>query len=290
MHARRNPTSDRQQNREKKMEPSPPSSPARSLPSSIIISQEDFSTDSSPPTTTTALSKGGGASGSCCCQVIIRAWRAKGAWESLVQAVVGNPVHVDIVLCSPGSAGARFCFSSYMNQAFEMIMMDSDRILDRSVSNLAFDVSEAELERCTRFMMSLVERKATYDYFDSMVLMPMAPKPFVFRHSSAHGSQGFLETMVPDVDAKHPKSIQKVFCSQSVVLMLRFALDPSGQQAALLEVLQRLNSKLVSPKQICQIVRVHAAARLMPNEELYALAMRSGVSSSLLPRNQQQLT
>lgn len=109
------------------------------------------------------------------CKVIIRSRHACSTWEKFVKTVVGDPVHMDVVLVKEGSAGARFCFSSYMNQKFEMIMMDRGLVYDKNVSNMTLDITEDEHERCTRFMMTLVE-KASYDYFDAMVLMPMAPK------------------------------------------------------------------------------------------------------------------
>ena len=48
-------------------------------------------------------------------------------------------------------------------------------IHDSNVKNIALEVSEEEHLRCTKFLMSL-EGKASYDYMDAMVLMPMAPK------------------------------------------------------------------------------------------------------------------
>ena len=111
----------------------------------------------------------------CPPQIIIRSRHARTPWESVVKAVVGNPVHVDVVLAKEGSAGARFCFSSYMNHKFEMSMMDQSMIHDSYVSNLALSVTDQELERCTKFLTAL-EGKAAYSYFDAFVLMPMAPK------------------------------------------------------------------------------------------------------------------
>jgi hypothetical protein len=58
------------------------------------------------------------------CKVIVRSRHASSAWERFVRSVVGDPVHLDVVLVKEGSAGGRFCFSSYMNQKFEMVMMD----------------------------------------------------------------------------------------------------------------------------------------------------------------------
>ncbi len=109
------------------------------------------------------------------CKVIIRSREARTPWENVVKAVVGNPVHVDVVLAKEGSAGAKFCFSSYMNHKFEMVMMDSSLIHDECIRNLSLEVTDQEFERCTRFLSAL-DGKASYSYFDALVLMPMAPK------------------------------------------------------------------------------------------------------------------
>jgi hypothetical protein len=59
-----------------------------------------------------------------CCKVVVRCRQASSQWEHFVKMIVGNPVHLDVVLAKEGSQGARFCYSSYMNQMFEMVMMD----------------------------------------------------------------------------------------------------------------------------------------------------------------------
>ncbi len=83
-------------------------------------------------------------------------------------------------------------------------------------------------------------------------------------------SSSILNTLVEDTDAQHPEKIKKVFCSQSVVLMLRYALDPLGQHSALLMSLNALNSRLVSPRQVHLLLRDYGAVPLS-NEELSTL-------------------
>lgn len=80
-----------------------------------------------------------------------------------------------------------------------------------------------------------------------------------------------LNVLVEDTDAFRPEQIKKVFCSQSVVLMLRHALDPSGRHDELLKTLNMLNSKLVSPRQLHCILSEYGAASLS-NEDLATLA------------------
>jgi hypothetical protein len=107
--------------------------------------------------------------------LVVRCRHAKTPWEKVVRAVVGNPVHVDTVLAREGTAGGKFCFSSYMNHRFEMYMMNRDSIFDDSISNLSLSISEEEHEKCVKFLTCL-EGKASYSYFDALVLLPIAPK------------------------------------------------------------------------------------------------------------------
>ena len=100
--------------------------------------------------------------------VIVRAWKAGTTWESLVQAVVGNPVHVDIVLHSPNSQSAKFCFSSYMYQRFEMSMMSKENIFHPNATNYALVVTDHEFSRCMDFVMRLVEGKVRFVFIEML--------------------------------------------------------------------------------------------------------------------------
>ena len=174
------------------------------------------------------------------CRFILRCRQASTAWESLVRAVVGNPVHVDTVLSRPGSASAKFCFSSYMSQKFEMTMMKPCMVHDSSICNFALDISEEEHERCTHFLTAL-EGKASYSYFDAMVLMPMAPKPYDTCSTTVNQGPGrrllssVFNVLADDDEPRDPAKIKKVFCSQSVVLMLRYFVSTPESNNKLIE-------------------------------------------------------
>jgi hypothetical protein len=197
------------------------------------------------------------------CKVIVRARHAGTPWERMVSFVVGNPVHLDVVLARDGCSAGKFCFSSYMGHRFEVAIMNERMIRDDSMSNVYMHVSEEEYERCMGFMMALVEKKARYDYFDAMVLMPMFPKTGFF-------SSEVAKTLVDDVDSRSPEGIKKVFCSQSVILMLRHSLDPNGRHGSMLKQINEMNSKLVSPKQVMGILSC-GGAQEMSNDELAGL-------------------
>jgi hypothetical protein len=262
------------------------------------------------------------------CHVVVRCWDATTAWDFVVRAAVGNPVHVDIVLCKEGSSSSKFCFSSYMNHKFEMNMMGSVDMHAKNVSNLALSVLQDEMTRCMEFLTAL-DGKAAYSYFDSMVLLPIAPKVGVsdifgncvcvcvcacvcvsmclclcvcvvclccvcclcdydapvfkttIPDDKLHGGvqqvlkngadvdksnnlvASVFDVMAEDVhDTSHPENIKKVFCSQSVVLMLRHALDARGKHSGLVDSMSRINSRLVSPRQVQSLLQAFGATPL----------------------------
>ena len=238
-----------------------------------------------------------------------------------------------VLLDQEGTPASQFCYSSYMNQKFEISMMKKERVLDSSMTNLALDLTDEEQKKCTEFLTAL-EGRASYDYMDAMIFMPMAPKVYVMsllyvfswinddfhflsmsllyvfswinddfhflsmsllyvcaridddfhflcfqnawkNNKTCNGSKistALLNTLVDDKDCSKPDEIKKVFCSQSVVLMLRYALDPEGQHSGLLQTMLGLNSRLVSPKQVEEVLKSYGAVSIT-NEELEALSL-----------------
>ena len=71
----------------------------------------------------------------------------------------------------------------------------------------------------------------------------------------------FSETAVP----------KKVFCSQSVMLMIRHCLDASGIHKSLVESFYQLNSRLTSPKMVHDRLAAHPFTYTISNRELCKL-------------------
>lgn len=77
-----------------------------------------------------------------------------------------------------------------------------------------------------------------------------------------------FNSMVEDEDLHtQPERIKSVFCSQSVVLMLRYGLDPTGPHSGLLQALSQVNSRLVSPRQLKDLLVTYGATEI-PNSHL----------------------
>jgi hypothetical protein len=191
------------------------------------------------------------------CKVIVRSRFSETLWEKLCKSVVGDPVHMDIVLSKPGTSTACFCFSAYMRERFQMTLMDEALLLDESMMNHSLDVTEEEFTKCLNFLHKMVEARTRYDYLDALLYMPASQ---------------ILHAKISGDDVKSETEIQKVFCSQSVVLMLRSGLDCEGLHKDLVHSLQAMNSRLSSPREVHNLLLQHPANSVMSNHELLCLA------------------
>ena len=167
---------------------------------------------------------------------------------------VNKPVHVDMVLDKQKTTNRKFYYTMYMGEKFTMNMIPKYSLDDKLFENWAFSVTDGEFEKMTTYISKLVDR-VTYNYVDTMMLMPMMP------HTGM-----FVDTMVPDVDGTQPENLHKLFCSQAMVLILRESLDEDGPNQNLLLKLRSLNSRLTSPSDLYHLLRNYSSA--LPNKEL----------------------
>jgi hypothetical protein len=143
--------------------------------------------------------------------IVVRSVFARSRWERFCRRLVGDPVHMDTLLLGTKSPRAAICYSSYVNQKFEAVPISQVLVQDDSMKNHCLRVSQGEFQKCVSFMQALVDAETSYDYLDAMLLMP-ARIPSLLRS---------------DVQPQQVPS--SVFCSQSVVLMLRDCLDPDSR-------------------------------------------------------------
>lgn len=195
------------------------------------------------------------------CMVIVRSRFARTSWEKVCKAVVGDPVHMDIVLVKPGTDSAKFCFSAYMQERFQMMKMDESLVLDESMQNHCLNITEEEFSSCMEFMQTLVEARTKYDYFHTLFLMPAC---------SVVGSRG--SRLIAGRDVKSVSDVSRIFCSQSVVLMLRECLNEQGLHGSMVQELRGMNSTLASPQMVLKVLERHSpSCWSMDNEELKRL-------------------
>lgn len=148
-----------------------------------------------------------------------------------VSQMVSSPVHVDVVLDMDGTPNKNFAYTAYAQEKFSMTLMPSSMGKNPNFRSMCLDISEAEFHRCSLYLSKMVGR-VEYNYTDAMFLLP------------AIGSGPISDVMVPDVDSSSPEMLEKVFCSQAALLVLKNCLS---ENEALMVALKGLNSRLTSP-------------------------------------------
>ena len=112
--------------------------------------------------------------------------------------------------------------------------------------NLIFPISDVEAEDIFAFLMDMYSNKIEYNYSDSRFLLPFLncfdKNPII--QDVPHGTK--------------PNKIKKVFCSQMICLTLRENLEKDGSNQKLREKLWDVNSRLISPGVLRNIVAEHS--------------------------------
>lgn len=199
------------------------------------------------------------------CRLIFRFQRPESLYEKVVSALVTKMVHCDIVLDDPNTENKRFCFSAYMNEKFSMNLMSRQTILSRSFDNYSLDISRSDLERCSKFLMGIVDKGTPYNYSDAVILLPALSNVSKKRSSTnnSSGSSGIVETMIPDLKlGVRPADIKTVFCSQAAVLVCRECIRDTRALEPLVGELREVNSRLTSPSDLMQIMKRHGALEI----------------------------
>ena len=151
-------------------------------------------------------------------------------WDKTVaKATRGVFAHVDINIHDPDMPRKTlFAYSSYMyNPLIYGDMTENQYDCEHDVA-ISLKVTEDEAKKATQYLDELVEKKTLYNYKDiSLCLLPR-----------------YLHGMIVDVQ---PDNVQKVFCSQLAVLVLRKCLSLNAANIELLHTLSELNSRCTSP-------------------------------------------
>jgi hypothetical protein len=153
--------------------------------------------------------------------------------EGLVSWVAGPRIHVELV---PGNQNV--AFTAFMWENFSVNEW-GDRFTRATHDTLSLQVSQEDHDRVCNFMTRQVARRVPYNYGD--VLRCMLPE----------------RTVAHCEDVASEAAITSLYCSQAVVLALRFSLEDEGT-AALRESLAALNSRLTTPQALYDAVAPHA--------------------------------
>lgn len=148
--------------------------------------------------------------------------------EGLVQLCSGKMIHVDIV---PNQE--RSMYTCYMFESFSENDLD-DCYRDDTHTRLRIEVSELEYQSVVAMLKRLVEKKVPYNTSDII---------WLFMGSGSCK------------DIEKEESIESLFCSQAITLVLRMCLTENKQ---LIETLHSLNSRKTTPNILYNAIQPHA--------------------------------
>lgn len=178
---------------------------------------------------------------------LVARWEvARTAWGRLVRAFTCNPIHVEWLLHAPNETCSQLCFSAFMGEGFAMTTITEGSAEAKEWIYTAMPVTQAEAERMLGYMMGMVASKVQYNYADLGVAAGLC----------GHGS--FEETMFPDVRPEGPKDLDRVFCSQAMIIVMRSCLGQEldgSPSARAREIVDRMNSRTVAPSALYRALR-----------------------------------
>jgi hypothetical protein len=155
-------------------------------------------------------------------------------------------VHVDIVFIPPirdmnRPDVVRQAFSTFLGECFGgYTSKDWSCRSEKTHRTHILRVSEQEYDACQKYVTDLCEAKTPYNYAD----LALCGIP-----------NGIATAFNSDVD---PYPLPKrMYCSQAVILMLRHAIQPGRENAALLASMQAANSRACSPQMLYTILAPH---------------------------------
>lgn len=153
----------------------------------------------------------------------------------------GTEIHVDALLHEPLDRLSIISYTAYMHEKFSSTLMGRELAESRDHVNIAIAIDQDECTRMQDYFSALVDRVA-YNYKDLMLAMGFM----------GHGT--FMNTMCEDIDGSDPTTIKQVYCSQAMVLMMRYCLNPDSN-AELLKEINALNSRAVTPHALFNVIK-----------------------------------
>ena len=200
-------------------------------------------------------------------RLIIRSKAATTTFEKMVSMVVGSKVHTEYIIIDPHTQECMFSYTAYQGGRVEMYLTPNSVLMDKSFVNTAINLQNNEVEKLRVFLMSMVD-VVPYNWTDSRLLLPILQR------------NGALDMLIDDVDSSIPAKIKKVYCSQIGVLAMRECLDPDGPNSEMLKRLRALNSRLVSPQKLHDIVCEFGHD--VDGDALLELASNAGKNTSII--------
>jgi hypothetical protein len=153
-------------------------------------------------------------------------------FKKLVKTVAGPYVHTELVVTQTTPHVVHTGYSAYINTTFSRLFESELVYKDQTHDFLQLTVNEDEMTRISKTCEACVETKKPYNTRD------MALTVIPFRNPT-------------EIDIFNTQSL---FCSQSIVLILRSCLEETNP---LMEQLNSVNSRTITPSQLYKLLHPH---------------------------------
>ncbi len=153
--------------------------------------------------------------------------------KKIVKTLAGPYVHTEIIVSHATATPIHTAYAAYMRETFTQVPQQDFWYEDQSHDFLRVNVSSDELRRIDETCEACVRTKLPYNVRDMVMSVIPLRNP-------------------TEKDIYHAKSL---FCSQSIVLVLRSCLDASHP---LQPSLASVNSRTITPTQLYELVRPYS--------------------------------
>lgn len=152
--------------------------------------------------------------------------------KKVVRVLAGPYVHTEMIITQSQPLPMQTSYAAYMSENFSRTMQSDFWYEDQSHDFLSVRVSHEELRRIRDTCEACVESKVPYNTRDMLLSIVPLRNPTERNIFQAHS----------------------LFCSQSIVLVLRTCLDADH---ALQSELSSINSRTITPTQLYALLRPH---------------------------------
>jgi hypothetical protein len=153
-------------------------------------------------------------------------------FKQMIKAIAGPYVHSEIIISQTHPSTIHTSYSAYMSENFSRTSQRDFWYEDKSHDFLSVRVSSEELRRISDTCEACVETRLPYNTKD--MLMSIIP--------------------LRNPKEKNIYQATSLFCSQSIVLVLRSCLDAGHP---LQQSLASINSRTITPSHLYELMRPH---------------------------------
>jgi hypothetical protein len=153
-------------------------------------------------------------------------------FKRMVKAIAGPYVHSEIIISQTHPSTVHTSYAAFMSENFSRTLQRDFWYEDESHDFLSVSVSSEELRRISDTCEACVRTKLPYNTKD------------------------MLMSIIPLRNPKEKNIFQatSLFCSQSIVLVMRSSLDADHP---LQQSLSNINSRTITPSQLYELLRPH---------------------------------